>query len=143
MKIVDLNILLYAVNRDSVKHSQASSWLKTALTESEVVALPWVVILGFLRITTRHGIFAQPLSFDQAAEVVDEWLTRPNVSVLRPGDGHWKILRRLLQSCGTAGNLTTDAHLATLAIEYGGCLYSSDHDFARFGNQLRYRNPLL
>lgn len=77
----------------------------------------------------------------QASLVVDDWLNRSNVTVIRPGEGHWKIFRHLLQLCGTAGNLTTDAHLAALTIEYGACLYSADHDFVRFGKQLRYRNP--
>jgi hypothetical protein len=33
---------------------------------------------------------------------------------------------------GTAGNLTTDAHLAALAIEHGATLVSFDRDFNRF-----------
>lgn len=142
MKLVDLNLLLYAINSDSPRHKPALAWLNSALAGPEVVALPWVVLLGFLRLTTRPGLFTNPLTFEQAAEVLDDWLERPNVSVVRPGDGHWKILRALLQGCGTAGNLTTDAHLAALAIEYGACLYSTDHDFARFGSGLRFLNPI-
>ncbi len=142
MKIVDLNILLYAINQDSPRHEVASEWLRKALVENEIVALPWVVLLGFLRLTTRAGVFTRPLHVDQAIGVVEEWLVRPNVSVLRPGEGHWTILRRLMKSSGTAGNLTTDAHLAALAIEYGACLYSCDQDFARFGDELRFHNPL-
>lgn len=42
---------------------------------------------------------------------------------------------------GSAGNLTTDAHLAALAIEHQAELHSSDADFARFPG-LRWRNPL-
>jgi len=40
-----------------------------------------------------------------------------------------------------AGNLTTDAHLAAIAIEYQYELHSNDTDFARFPG-LRWRNPL-
>ena len=54
---------------------------------------------------------------------------------------HWRILCSLLASSGTAGNLTTDAHLATLAIEHGGELCSTDSDFARFP-KLNWTNPL-
>jgi len=39
------------------------------------------------------------------------------------------------------GNLTSDAHLAALALELGAELFSSDHDFARF-RQLKWRTPL-
>jgi predicted nucleic acid-binding protein len=38
-------------------------------------------------------------------------------------------------------NLTSDAHLAALAIEHGGELCSADTDFARFAG-LRWANPL-
>ena len=40
-----------------------------------------------------------------------------------------------------ASSLTSDAHLAALAIEHGAELCSSDHDFARFPG-LKWRNPL-
>ena len=60
---------------------------------------------------------------------------------LYPGEEHWTILRSLLADAGTAGNLTTDAHLAALAIEHGAELCSTDSDFARF-RAVRWVNPL-
>jgi predicted nucleic acid-binding protein len=51
------------------------------------------------------------------------------------------VLRQLLEPLGTAGNLTTDAHLAALAIEHGAELCSTDMDFSRFAG-LRWTNPL-
>jgi predicted nucleic acid-binding protein len=42
---------------------------------------------------------------------------------------------------GVAGNLTTDAHLAALAIEHGGEVRSADTDSGRFRG-LRWTNPL-
>ena len=42
---------------------------------------------------------------------------------------------------GIAGNLTSDAHLAALAIEHGAQLCSADSDFARFPG-LKWMNPL-
>jgi len=42
---------------------------------------------------------------------------------------------------GTAANLTSDAHLSALAIEYGARLYSTDNDFKRF-EALRWENPI-
>jgi predicted nucleic acid-binding protein len=47
--------------------------------------------------------------------------------------------RRWWDDC-LAGNLTTDAHLAVLAMERGYVLYSTDADFARFP-ALRWVNP--
>ena len=49
-------------------------------------------------------------------------------------------LRAELERLGTAGNLTTDAHLAVLAMERGYILYSTYTDFARFSG-LRWVNP--
>jgi predicted nucleic acid-binding protein len=48
----------------------------------------------------------------------------------------WAELERL----GTAGNLTTDVHLAVLAMERGYVLYSTDTDFSRVSG-LRWVNP--
>ena len=52
--------------------------------------------------------------------------------VLHPTDRHCEMLGRLLVSAGTAGNLTTDAHLAALAMEHDATILSFDRDFARF-----------
>jgi hypothetical protein len=43
-----------------------------------------------------------------------------------------QIIGRLLKCAGTAADLTTDAHLAGLAIEHGATVLSFDRDFARF-----------
>ena len=141
MRIVDLNLLLYAVNRDSAKHHRAKAWLEEVLSGDELVALPWVVVLGFLRLTTNSRILPRPMESGDAIRIVDSWLSRPNVEVLNPGPEHWRILRQLLEETGTAANLTTDTHLAALAIEAGAQLCSSDADFARFPH-LRWENPL-
>ncbi len=63
---------------------------------------------------------------------VDEWLGQPYVSAVSPGQGHWAILRKLLRDSGTAGNLTSDAHLAAVALELGASVCSTDADFGRF-----------
>lgn len=141
MKVVDLNLLLYAINRDSAQHARAKAWLEDALAHDDPVALPWVVLLGFLRLATSARVFPKPLSPAVAIEVVDGWLAAPAVFTLSPGEAHWRTLRALLAESGTAGNLTTDAHLAALAVEHGAELCSTDADFARF-RALRWVNPL-
>jgi toxin-antitoxin system PIN domain toxin len=142
VKVVDVNLLLYAVNRDSVHHARAKGWLERVLSGDEPIALPWAVLLGFIRIATSERILPHPLTPDQALEVVDSWVAQPVVVLLAPGTEHWQMLRMLLVEAGTAGNLVTDAHLAALAIESGAELCSSDSDFARFA-KLRWTNPLM
>lgn len=141
MKIVDLNILLYAVNEDAPLHARARAWWEKTLAGEEQVGLGWIVLLGFLRLSTQPAVLPHPLKVDQAAAVIDEWLEQPSCVVAQPGDRHWSILKELLGSSGTAGNLTTDAHLAALALEHDATLCSTDRDFARF-SRLRYENPL-
>ncbi len=141
MKLVDLNLLLYAVNIDSHPHQKAKAWLEEVLSGDEPVAISWVVFLGFLRISTNPHIFPNSLSVEIALGIVDSWLAQPNVQLLSPQKGHWKILRSLMVESGTAGNLVTDTHLAALAIENGAELCSTDSDFARFP-RLHWTNPL-
>ena len=90
---------------------------------------------------TNRRILESPLRVEEAIQFVREWLLQPIVRVLHPTGRHAETLFRLLDQLGTAGNLTTDAHLAALAIEYQAELVSADTDFARFPG-LRWFNPL-
>ena len=130
--VVDANVLLYAVDRASSHHEPSRSWLDSALTGSEAVGLAWVVLLAFVRIATSPAVFPNPLTADQATEQVEAWLAAPAAVVAQPTPRHISLLRGLLRETGTAGNLTTDAHLAALALEHGADVVSYDRDFARF-----------
>ncbi len=141
MNLVDVNVLIYAVNSDSPHHEKARRWLENALSGSESLGFAWTVVLAFLRVTTRRGILEQPLAVPAAIAYIDSWLQQPNVEIVEPDDHHWRILRTLIASAGTAGNLTSDAHLAALALGGGWILVSTDHDFRRFAG-LSVVNPL-
>jgi len=141
MKLVDLNVLLYAVNRDSFHHEAGRSWWESALSGDEAVGLPWIVLLEFLRLATSDRVLPRPLTAQQAAERVDAWLALPHVHPLVETPEHWRILKEILAETGTAGNLTTDAHLAAMAISHGATLISCDADFGRF-RKLRWQNPV-
>lgn len=141
MRLLDVNLLLYAYDAQSPRHEQARQWLEQTLSGSETVGLPWVVMLAFIRLITRSVVVEHPLTADQAIDLVDSWLEQPCVTVVHPTDRHPAVLRELLQPLGTAGNLTTDAHLAALAIEHGASLCSCDADFSRFPG-LRWSDPL-
>jgi hypothetical protein len=141
MKLIDANLLLYAVNKDAPLHAKAKAWLETTLSGRETVAFSWNVILAFVRLTTRPGLFRNALSPERAFDLVAAWLDQPSATVVNPGPKHLAILRGLLTSLGTGGNLTSDAHLAALAIEQNAELCSCDADFARFAG-LDWRNPL-
>lgn len=141
MILVDLNILIYAVNSDAIHHERVRKWWEATLSGDRPVALCWQVLLGFLRLSTRPHIFERPLPAESALAYVDHWLMQPQFQLLEPTQRHWQILSDLLATSGVAGNLTTDAHLAALAIEHGAVLASCDADFSRFVG-LRWQNPL-
>lgn len=141
MNIVDANVLIYAVNSDSPHHEKARKWFESALSGTESIGFAWTVLLAFLRVTTRRGILAKPLDTGTAIVYVDSWLSQPNVEIIGPDENHWPILRTLISSVGTAGNLTSDAHLAALALGQGATLVSTDHDFRRYAG-LSILNPL-
>jgi toxin-antitoxin system PIN domain toxin len=141
MILLDANLLIYAVNADSPLHPKAKAWLESALSGPETVGFSWTVILAFLRLTTRQGLFRRPLPVDTALDLVASWLDQPAATIAHPGPRHFQVLRGLLQALGTGGNLTSDAHLAAVAIENGAELQSSDNDFGRFQG-LTWQNPL-
>ena len=120
MRIVGLNVLLYAVNADADQHARARQWWERAL---------------------NPRVFPRPFTPGVATAKLDAWLARDNVRVVREKDEHWEALKPLISGAGTAGNLTTDAHLAALAISHDAVLVSIDTDFARFDG-LRWEDPL-
>jgi toxin-antitoxin system PIN domain toxin len=140
VQIVDTNILLYAANASGPHHERALRALGALLGGDEMVGVPMVAVLGFLRIATNPRIFPEPLAVEDALNVIDDLLAHPRVAVVNPGDDHWKVLRELISTTGVAGNVSTDAHIAALAIERGAAVVSHDSDFSRFKG-LRWENP--
>ena len=141
MIVPDVNLLVHSYNLQAPGHKAARAWWEHTLNNSRPVGLAWVAVLGFIRIVTNRGILATPLPVPEATRRVRQWLRHPRVTILTPGEDHAEILFRLLEELGVAGNLTTDAHLAALAIEYQAEIASTDADFARFPG-LRWFNPL-
>jgi uncharacterized protein len=142
VKLVDTNLLLYAVDDTSVHHGRARPWLEDVLSGTETVGFAWNALLGFVRLITNPRVFTTPLTVDEALDIVEAWLVQPNATILQPTRRHAAVLRDLLGPLGTAGNLTSDAHLAALAREHGAQICSTDGDFARFPG-VELVNPLL
>lgn len=137
MQLVDANVLLNATNADAREHEAARTWLQAALRGRRSVGFAWSVLLAFLRVGTST-VFRAPLSVEDATGVMEDWLTAANAVVVHPTDRHLDLLRGLLSETGTAANLTSDAHLAALAIEYGAEIVTFDRDFGRFAG-LKWR----
>lgn len=139
--LVDANILLYSVTSDSPYHAAARTWLEEALNGSRRVAIPWLSMWAFVRISTNPRAMSQPLASTEAWEIVEEWLSAPATWTPEPGRGHAEIMRGLLARHQVSGTLVTDAVLATLCIEHGLDIVSNDSDFARF-DEITWINPV-
>ena len=141
MIIPDINLLVYAYNSDAPFHDESRHWLEATLSRRTTVGFPWVVILGFVRIMSSSVVLTSPMNPAEAVRHVESWMERPQTQIVNPGPRHLEILGDLMQSSVSSGRLTTDAHLAALAIETQSELHSNDLDFARFAG-LRWCNPL-
>src|SRR5438034_411627 len=108
MILVDINLLLYAVNADDPHHVAARTWLEDKLSGSVPVGLSWIVILGFIRMATNSKVLPKPLSRADAITRINDWLAQPCVCVATPGDGHWGTLKNLLTSAPPSTNWVTD-----------------------------------
>jgi len=139
--VLDANILLYAYDAASDQHAKARAWLEKVLSGTDPVGLPWQTVTAFLRIVTNPRLSGKRFTPAEVIDVVDQWVDQPNVRLLGPGDQHWSFLRQTIIEGQARGPLITDAQLAALTIEYGGVLYTTDRDFARFPG-LRWQNPI-
>ena len=141
MILLDANLLVYAHVGSFPQHEGARAWLDAQLNGNTPVGLPWHSLLAFLRIVTNPRIFQKPETMPDAWKQLEEWLDCEPAWIPEPTDRHREVLGTLLAGSGMQANLVPDAHLASLAIEHGLMLYSTDGDFARF-QSLRWQNPL-
>lgn len=141
MIIPDINLLVYAHNDAVAEHAKAKAWWEGLLNGRVPVGLPWLAIGGFLRLMTHPRVLATPLDLNQAVAHVRSWLGQEPVRIVQPGPKFERLFLDYLILLGTAGNLTTDAQLAALAVEHQAELHSADTDFHRFPG-LRWANPI-
>jgi uncharacterized protein len=141
MVIPDITLLVFAYNEAAPRHDGARAWWEGLMTGREPIAVPWAVVFGFIRLVTHPAVLEAPLPAAAAIGLVRRWFTREHVLTLDPGPRHLQIVEGLVEATGVAGNLTTDTHLAALAIEHQCEVHSNDSDFRRFPG-LRWRDPL-
>lgn len=142
MILPDANLLLYAYDQSSPFHSKAAAWCEDLMSSPSPVILLPVVVFGFVRISSHPRIFTNPLSVAEASVCVRSWLGRKQVRLhdMLPEDVETAL--SLLESAGTAGNLTTDAQIAAVALRLDAEVHTADLDFGRFAG-VRFRNPLV
>lgn len=132
MIVVDANVLLYAHDPDSPHHARCREWLESAFNGSEQIGLAWQTILAFVRLITNRRVFRRPFTAREACGNVSAWLENPQVVVIEPGERFWAVFSQLVVDAQVSGPLITDAALASLALERGASVCTTDRDFARF-----------
>lgn len=142
MILVDANLLLYAHATDGGPRSEAArAWLERLLETEPDVRIGLTALLAFIRISTDPRVYVQPRTPAEAIGIVQGLLARPNFAIASPGDRHWALMVDVAASGRARGPLLMDAHLATLAMEHGATLATTDRDFTRF-HGLRHMDPL-
>jgi len=141
MRLVDVNVLVYAFRTDAPGHAVHRAWLEDLLGSDEAYAVSDHVLAGFLRVVTHPRIFHPPTPLEPALAFAHAFRDRPNAVPVAPRERHWEIFNRLCREADARGNLVPDAWLAALAIESGCEWITTDRDYSRFRG-LRSRHPL-
>ncbi len=141
MRLVDVNVLVYAFRTDAPDHTAYAAWLEELVNSDEAYAASDIVLSGFLRVVTHARVFTPPTPVPAALAFVDTFRSQPAAVPLQPGPRHWEIFTRLCRDVSARGNLVPDAFLAAIAIESGSEFITTDRDYARFPG-LRWRHPL-
>ena len=139
---IDVNLLLYASDRSSPSGERAAAFLSECAAGTEVVYLAWPTIFSYLRIATHAGVFANPLTPDEAMANINNLLGLSHVRTLSEEEGFWNVYGDVARLLPVRGNLVPDAHLAALLRQHGvTTLYTNDTDFRKF-TFLTLINPL-
>lgn len=144
MFLVDTNIFVYAVHRESRHHETARSLVEQWRRGEEPWFATWSIVYEFLRVTTDVRIFEDPLSLDEAWGVFRILSRSPSFAILRETERHAAILDDLVERHPDAsGTILHDAHIVALMTEHGVReIRTADADFHRF-ERLDTLNPLV
>jgi hypothetical protein len=140
MKVLDVNVLVYAFRPEMKEHDVTRRWLDALVNSGKRFYVPDVVLMGFVRTVTR-GPFDPPNKQREAWRFVDALTSLPQCTVAYGSAQHFAALRTLCEQTFVTGNLLTDAYVAAHAVVCDGEVVSWDDDYARFPG-LSWRTPL-
>ncbi len=141
MMLMDVNVLLYALNDETTDHQRYSDWLNGVMGSAARFAMAESVLSSVVRVATLPKAFAKPLSTEEAFRFVNEIRSRDNCVIVSPGPRHWDIFTDLCRQTRARGNTVPDAYLAAMAIESDCEWVTADRGFGQFPG-LRWRHPL-
>ena len=140
----DVNILVYAHREDEEVHRPYAAWLKQLVDGPEPFSLSVLVAVGFLRIVTNPGLFADPTPLPVALAAIEQLAAHPRCRTISPDAAHLEAVARLCRATGASGKHVSDAQHAAIAIAEGATWITRDGDFARFEpHGLRWQHLVL
>lgn len=132
MILPDVNVLIYAFRKDFSQHSICRPWLENILRGDAQFGVSPLALSAFVRIVTNPRVFAHPTPPEEAFAFCDNLLDQPHCEIVRPGERHWGIFRRICVQSGTRGTRVGAVWFAALAVEHACTWITYDRDFARF-----------
>ena len=83
MLLPDVNVLVYAHRRDSIRnHAEYADWIYGLATGPEPFALSVLVLSGLVRVVTNARIFTPPSALDEVFGFIAELAHRPTARIL-------------------------------------------------------------
>ena len=138
---VDTNILLNAVRTYEKSHVVAKKTLDAMLSNKEAVAFTDIVIFEFIAQVTNQSDPSKALTTTQAIAQIENWLSAPNVQVIRNSPQSFNTFVKLCERTGRTGQEIYDAQIAAICIDNGVTEFiTNDRGFEKF-TELRIRNP--
>lgn len=135
MIVPDVNVLVYAFDTGSDRHTRTAAWLADAVAAEELVALPESVLAGFARIVTDRRILTNPATITSAMQFVAALLDAPATQLLVGSRATWRLFEELVAADPSiVGNSVPDGYLAALALSHGGRIATADRGFSRYSS---------
>ena len=141
MIVPDVNLLVYAYSKRSPWHETAARWWTEALKGTEDIGIAAAVALGFVRLMSNPKVMDRPLRPEVLLRTIESWLDLPRVRLIGPGFRHFEAMAALFAQSSAQSDLTTDIHIAALALENRAVVHTNDSDFMRFPSVMLH-NPL-
>lgn len=129
----DINVLIAAAREDHSTHEAAKAWLAQAATDSRngacKIALPMLVVSGFVRLVTHPKIMNPPNTPDEALAYIKALLDVLQITVSEAQT--WGPFQSLVSRLQLAGNDVPDAWLASYAESTGASVVTFDKGFKK------------
>jgi toxin-antitoxin system PIN domain toxin len=131
--VPDINVLIAAARQDHSQHTPAQAWLSQAAFDAAsgaaCIALPMLVVSGFVRIVTHAKIMSPPNTPAEALTYIDALLAALNIEVSEHRT--WQPFKSLVEKQSLSGNDVPDAWLASYAIATGAVVVTFDKGFKK------------